>query len=121
MTTAPPDRETLWQEAFDLLIRRQNAPDNPVTLRLIAEWRARSPVHDGIWREALELHALTGRAVGAAGRIPQPPARRIGRRDPVIAHRHLDRLAHAPREVGVHDFLLGRTSQVQLTRRHPPG
>ncbi|HAE46702.1 MAG: FecR protein [Tistrella sp.] len=80
MTTAPPDRETLWQEAFDLLIRRQNAPDNPVTLRLIAEWRARSPVHDGIWREALELHALTGRAVGAAGRIPQPPARRIGRR-----------------------------------------
>ncbi|MGV0762563.1 FecR protein [Tistrella mobilis] len=80
MTTAPPDRETLWQEAFDLLIRRQNAPDNPVTLRLIAEWRGRSPVHDGIWREALELHALTGRAVGVAGRIPQPPARRIGRR-----------------------------------------
>ncbi|WP_372089134.1 FecR protein [Tistrella mobilis] len=80
MTTAPPDRETLWQEAFDLLIRRQNAPDNPVALRLIAEWRGRSPVHDGIWREALELHALTGRAVGAAGRIPQPPARRIGRR-----------------------------------------
>jgi transmembrane sensor len=80
MTTAPPDRETLWQEAFDLLIRRQNAPDNPVTLRLIAEWRGRSPVHDGIWREALELHALTGRAVGAAGRSAQPPARRIGRR-----------------------------------------
>jgi transmembrane sensor len=80
MTTAPSDRETLWQEAFDLLIRRQNAPDNPVTRRLIAEWRGRSPVHDGIWREALDLHALTGRAVGAAGRIPQPPARRMGRR-----------------------------------------
>ncbi|WP_372004590.1 FecR protein [Tistrella mobilis] len=80
MTAAPPDRDALWQEAFDLLIRHQNDPENPVTRRLIAEWRGRSPVHDGIWHEALELHALTGRAVGATRRAPRRSARRVGRR-----------------------------------------
>ncbi|WP_460275919.1 FecR family protein [Celeribacter sp. ULVN23_4] len=54
----------LLSEAIDLMIRRQDAPDNPVTLQTIANWRARSDAHDRIWQRVAEAHGLSGVALG---------------------------------------------------------
>jgi len=82
----PPDArhasaatERLLGEAIDLVIRRQNAPDNPVTLQTIRLWRARSPEHDRIWQVVWETHGLSGAALD-----PRATGPRIGRRTLMI-------------------------------------
>lgn len=55
----------LLDEAIDLMIRRQSAPDNTVTLQTINVWRARSDTHERIWQRVADAHGLTGLAVAA--------------------------------------------------------
>lgn len=53
----------LLDEAIDLLIRRQSGPDNPVTLRTITVWRARSSAHEAIWQKVTKAHGISGLAL----------------------------------------------------------
>ncbi|SED61423.1 FecR family protein [Rhodobacter sp. 24-YEA-8] len=76
-TRPDPDSKSarLLDEAIDLTMRRQIAPDNPVTQQTIAVWRARSPEHDRIWLRVAEAHGLSGIALA-----PEAGGRGISRR-----------------------------------------
>ncbi|GLK75726.1 sensor [Methylopila jiangsuensis] len=71
------DDDGLWSEAFDLLLRLQADPDNPVARETAERWLARSADHRRVWGEAIRLHELGGEAL-AARSAPQPrvPSRR---------------------------------------------
>ncbi|WP_323717718.1 FecR family protein [Paracoccus aminovorans] len=58
----------LLDEAIDLVIRRQNAPESAATLQAIAAWRGRSADHDRIWRRVTEAHGLSGSALGGSAK-----------------------------------------------------
>ncbi|NPD17300.1 iron dicitrate transport regulator FecR [Xinfangfangia sp. D13-10-4-6] len=69
VTRPDPDSKSarLLDEAIDLMMRRQISPDNPVTRKTIAVWRARSPEHDRIWLRVAEAHDLGGLALAPEG------------------------------------------------------
>lgn len=68
----------LLDEAIDLAIRLQNDPDNPVTHRLLAEWRGRSARHEAAWAKVAALHGLAGQAMGRRRSAPTRRAALLG-------------------------------------------
>ncbi|MEL4392672.1 FecR domain-containing protein [Shewanella algae] len=72
--------EKIFEEAFDLIIRRHSDPGNSVTRDLIRHWRARSPDHEAAWHEAMNVHDLSGLVV-------QNRARSAARVRPAISRR----------------------------------
>jgi len=60
MTETSQEDERLWEEALDLIIRMQGDPDSVMVANLVLAWRARSPDHEAVWQEALEIHGMTG-------------------------------------------------------------
>lgn len=86
MRPGPKDRpeldhraSSLLDEAIDLVIRRQNAPESAATLQAITAWRGRSAEHERIWRRVTEAHGLSGSALGG----PAKPA--LTRRNLLLA------------------------------------
>ncbi|REF68618.1 MULTISPECIES: FecR family protein [Paracoccus] len=69
----------LLDEAIDLVIRRQNAPENFVTLQTISAWRGRSAEHGRVWQCVAEAHGLSGAA------LAEPAKPRLTRRNLVLA------------------------------------
>lgn len=63
MSETKPDPDRLLDEAIDLIIRLQNDPENPVTLEMIAGWRARSDEHERIWDKVAGAHGMSGKIV----------------------------------------------------------
>jgi transmembrane sensor len=59
MTELPEDR-CLFREAADLAIRLQNDPANPVSVKMVRAWVARSPTHEATWSKVAEIHGMTG-------------------------------------------------------------
>jgi transmembrane sensor len=55
-----PDHDRLIDEAIDLMIRRQNAPENPVTAEIIRGWRSRSAHHERAWARVAKVHGASG-------------------------------------------------------------
>jgi len=55
-----PDHDRLLDEAIDLMIRRQNAPENPVTAEIIRGWRSRSAQHEMAWARVAKVHGASG-------------------------------------------------------------
>lgn len=74
MTELSEDR-LLFREAADLAIRLQNDPANPVSVKMVRAWVARSPAHAAAWARVAEIHGMTGkiltdeRKAGAKGRL----------------------------------------------------
>ncbi len=63
MTEKMSEEDTLFEEAFDLIIRLQEEPENPVVHNLIARWRARHAMHETVWKQAMEIHGMAGMAI----------------------------------------------------------
>ncbi len=60
MSTPPADNR-LFREAVDLAIRLQNDPANPVAIRMVQTWAARSRDHAAAWSRVAEIHGMAGR------------------------------------------------------------
>ena len=60
MSEAPTERDRLIEEAFDLVIRLQSDPSNPVAAERIRAWQAKSPAHEMAWQEVSEIYGMTG-------------------------------------------------------------
>lgn len=60
MSTPDTDQHLLLDEAIDLVIRLQNDPDNPVSVDMIQNWRARSPHHEQIWLRMDKAYGVSG-------------------------------------------------------------
>lgn len=61
MSAPAPEEDRLFEEAADLIIRLQNDPDNPVSIEMVQQWRARSPAHEQAWAEVAEIHGMAGK------------------------------------------------------------
>ncbi|MDQ8730433.1 FecR domain-containing protein [Bradyrhizobium sp. LHD-71] len=86
MTEEASERDRLFTEATDLMIRLKNDPDNPVPHRMIREWRTRSPDHESTWAEVADIHGMMVKIITddrAAER--RAAATRVTRRALVIA------------------------------------
>lgn len=60
MTELSEDRR-LFREAADLAIRLQNDPANPVSVKMVRTWVARSPAHAAAWARVAEIHGMAGK------------------------------------------------------------
>lgn len=58
----------LLDEAIDLRIRRNMAPESAVTEQVIALWRSRSADHERIWQRVTKAHRLSGLALHTPSR-----------------------------------------------------
>ncbi|MCX5520434.1 FecR domain-containing protein [Kaistia defluvii] len=80
MSDLTPDTDRLLDEAIDLVIRLQAAPDNPVAIERVRAWRARGPEYQRIWRQVHEIHGMSGKVLTeqakAARRRSAAPSRR---------------------------------------------
>ncbi|EHD19965.1 DUF4880 domain-containing protein [Brenneria nigrifluens DSM 30175 = ATCC 13028] len=65
MTEKTSQDDKLFAEAFDLIIRQQTEPANPLVREQIRRWRGRDPSHEAVWAEAMEIHVLAGQVVQA--------------------------------------------------------
>lgn len=63
MAEMTPDADRLLDEAIDLVIRLQTAPDNPVALEMIRAWRARGPQHERVWAQVSDVHGMSGKVL----------------------------------------------------------
>lgn len=54
------NHDRLLDEAINLMIRLQNAPENPVTAEMIRGWRSRSLQHEKIWERIAKIHGASG-------------------------------------------------------------
>ncbi|MGE0629087.1 MAG: FecR domain-containing protein [Hyphomicrobiaceae bacterium] len=63
MPETAPDEDRLFEEATDLIIRLQNDPENAISLQMVQEWRARSPLHEQVWAEVAEIHGMAGKVL----------------------------------------------------------
>lgn len=63
MSETVPDADRLLDEAIDLVIRLQTAPDNPVALEMIRAWRARGPEHERVWTQVADVHGMSGKVL----------------------------------------------------------
>ncbi|NDW07619.1 FecR family protein [Jiella pacifica] len=63
MTEKPSNDDRLFEEAFDLVIRLQSDPANPVAGDLVKRWRARGPEYEAAWAEAAEIHGMAGKVL----------------------------------------------------------
>ncbi|MCX5570241.1 FecR family protein [Kaistia nematophila] len=80
MRDLTPETDRLLDEAIDLVIRLQAAPDNPVAIKMVRAWRARSPQHEHVWTQVAEVHGMSGQVLTeqakAARRRGSAPSRR---------------------------------------------
>lgn len=79
------DDDELFQEAIDLIVRFQNDPGNEISEELIRRWRQRSPTHDTVWRQAMSLHSLAGKAIVNRRRKRAGIAGKVSRRRMMLA------------------------------------
>jgi transmembrane sensor len=63
MNKVTPDADRLLDEAIDLVIRLQTAPDNPVSIEMIRAWRARGPQHERVWTQVSDVHGISGKVL----------------------------------------------------------
>jgi transmembrane sensor len=63
MNKVTPDTDRLLDEAIDLVIRLQTAPDNPVSIEMIRAWRARGPQHERVWNQVSDVHGMSGKVL----------------------------------------------------------
>ena len=63
MSKVTPDTDRLLDEAIDLVIRLQTAPDNPVAIEMIRAWRARGPHHEKVWTQVSDVHGMSGKVL----------------------------------------------------------
>jgi len=82
-TTSNPER--LLNEAIDLIIRKQNDPDNPVSDDLIRSWRARSPQHEQIWNRVTLAHDASGAILNEQRRKERSESLGITRRNLIVS------------------------------------
>lgn len=68
MTDRPSAADRLFEEALDLIIRLQSAPDNAVARDLVKRWRARGADHEAAWAEAAEIHGMAGTVLERRGK-----------------------------------------------------
>lgn len=80
MRELTPDTDRLLDEAIDLVIRLQAAPDNPVAIEMVRAWRARGPQHEHVWTQVTDVHGMSGKVLTdqakAARRRSGAPSRR---------------------------------------------
>jgi transmembrane sensor len=84
MNRKKPDHERLLDEAIDLIIRRQNDPDNPVSNDMIRAWRARSPAHEDIWAKVSGAHGSSGKVLTERVNAERQEKSKVTRRKFVI-------------------------------------
>lgn len=82
-TTSNPER--LLNEAIDLIIRKQNDPDNPVSDDLIRSWRTRSPQHEQIWNRVTLAHDASGAILNEQRRKERSESLGITRRNLIVS------------------------------------
>lgn len=80
MRELTPETDRLLDEAIDLVIRLQAAPDNPVAIEMARAWRARGPQHEHVWTQVTDVHGMSGKVLTdqakAARRRGGAPSRR---------------------------------------------
>lgn len=81
--TDDADKDRLFEEATDLIIRLQSDQANPVARDLVALWRARGPDHEAAWTEAAEIHGMAGKILEDRQRAGQSKAG-LSRRDVIL-------------------------------------
>ncbi|MGU3492858.1 FecR family protein [Xanthobacteraceae bacterium A53D] len=59
----PAHEAHLIDEAIDLAIRLQSAPDNPVAQDMVRAWRTRSPAHEAAWARVARVHGASGKVL----------------------------------------------------------
>lgn len=83
MTGPATDRDRLFDEAVDHMIRLQNEPGNPVAIELAQGWRLRSAEHELAWQEAGEIFGMTGKVLDGQRKAEQGPVR-LSRRKLIV-------------------------------------
>lgn len=73
-TIAPSD-DQLFADAMDLLISTDRTWDDPTTRARVVSWRAQSPRHDAIWREVMEIDAMSGAVMQVTPKSTRPNRR----------------------------------------------
>lgn len=81
MTESISHQERLLNEAIDLVIRRQNDPDNRVSEELIRGWRARSQEHEDVWLRVASVHGASGAILNEQRRIERSKSLGLTRRN----------------------------------------
>ncbi|QEE46587.1 iron dicitrate transport regulator FecR [Rhizobium sp. WL3] len=81
MNETTPDQGRLLDEAIDLVIRRQNDPDNPVSEDLIRAWRACSQQHEDVWSRISRVHGASGKILDERRRIERGESLGLNRRN----------------------------------------
>jgi len=84
MSEAGPDQDRLTNEAIDLVIRLQNAPENPVAIEMVRAWRARGPEHERIWGRVAKVHGAAGKILTDRRRAERRESLGLTRRNFVI-------------------------------------
>ncbi|MCL2891674.1 FecR family protein [Brenneria tiliae] len=74
MTEKTSQDDKLFAEAFDLIIRQQTEPANPLVREQIRRWRGRDPSHEAVWAEAMDIHVMAGQVVQARRGASRAPA-----------------------------------------------
>lgn len=74
MTEKTSQDDKLFAEAFDLIIRHQTDPADPLVRDQIRRWRGCDPSHEAVWAEAMAIHVMAGRVVQARRGESKAPA-----------------------------------------------
>lgn len=116
MTETMPDQERLLDEAIDLIIRRQNDPDNSVSDELIRAWRARSKQHDDVWARVSRLHGASGMILIEQRRIERSESLGLTRRNVMLGGLAMLGLGSA-----AYSFAPGMVMQARADHMTPKG
>jgi transmembrane sensor len=78
------EEDRLFEEAVEILIRIKSDPENPVALDIAKRWLGRSDLHRDIWKEALEIHGMTGKILTDKRRADRKQAFAMSRRSLIV-------------------------------------
>ncbi|GGF51241.1 iron dicitrate transporter FecR [Azorhizobium oxalatiphilum] len=84
MRQPEPDEADLIDEAIDLAIRLQSAPDNPVAQERVRVWRARGPAHEAAWLRVARVHGAAGKVLSDQRRAERHGNAGLSRRTMVL-------------------------------------